>query len=439
MTISNPTPDTQAILLLCGSLGRADASTVKPLDLCEFEVLAERLVLLDLAPADLLHSDSLRRLESSDPGAVSVQRLARLLERGKSLAAALEAWAERGIWVISRGDAGYPKTLRDRLGSLAPPLLHGSGDPELLSGGGLAILGSDRAEIAAVRFAARAARACTACEMQVVSGTGKGVEEAAVRAAIEAGGTVVAVSLDGLEQKAEAGPYRDALAGGRLTLVSPTAPEANTGTGTGAGGCHRCLYGLCERALVVDAGQEDGETFTGAAEDLERGWVSLFVRACGNAPEANRKLVELGGVPMGSDFAKSGWSIRHWLESAEAAAAAKRSRSGDGRSGAEKPGTGTGSFFGDGAEDCQNPFWEGEEEGDDGPQAGDLFEVVWPYLRRLLDRPKSEKEVAEALGILPSQAREWLKRAVAEKKADKLSKPVRYLRAGRQMRIVGKN
>jgi hypothetical protein len=47
----------------------------------------------------------------------------------------------------------------------------------------------------------------------------------------------------------------------------------------------------------------------------------------------------------------------------------------------------------------------------------------------MLSEPQDERSLADRLGILPGQARAWLKRALDEGKVRKLKKPVRYVAA----------
>ena len=92
-------------------------------------------------------------------------RLSELLERG-ALALAVESWTNKGLWVLSRGsDDSYPMRLKGRgRRSQAPPVLYGAGDLSLLSGGGLAIVGSREAsELWILR---RVARACAEQEFK---------------------------------------------------------------------------------------------------------------------------------------------------------------------------------------------------------------------------------------------------------------------------------
>lgn len=109
-------PDTQAILLLCGSLGRPRASE-SPLTLGEYNQVAQWLQQQQLRPADLLEpaAGSRVRLDGLPLG----ERVLSLISRGAALALAVENWTNKGLWVISRSDPSYPQRLRARCGTLS--------------------------------------------------------------------------------------------------------------------------------------------------------------------------------------------------------------------------------------------------------------------------------------------------------------------------------
>jgi predicted ArsR family transcriptional regulator len=52
---------------------------------------------------------------------------------------------------------------------------------------------------------------------------------------------------------------------------------------------------------------------------------------------------------------------------------------------------------------------------------------VEPLLLDILKEPMDEKAIAEKLGLVPTQAKMWLKRAVKDGSVRRMSKPVRYI------------
>lgn len=163
------TPDTQAILLLCGTFGRR-GSSVAPLSAAEYHALALWLHAQQMRPGDLLRPEGVAGIQLAPDAPVSPERLLALLARGGALALTVEGWSNKGLWVMSRSDSDYPQRLRARLERIAPPLLYGAGNRRLLQNGGLAIVGSRRITEDAIAFTCDIARRCAIQGIPVISG-----------------------------------------------------------------------------------------------------------------------------------------------------------------------------------------------------------------------------------------------------------------------------
>ncbi len=225
----------------------------------------------------------------------------------------LDCWVGADNWRSSsidcaRAGSGSPRSLttptravlRDRLGSWAPPVLFGSGPASLLDGGGIAIVGSREADDEAVAFTTRLAAAAAAGGSFVVSGGARGIDVAAMRAAFEAGGSVVGLVPEGVERRLREASTRSAVAGGRAVIVSPYHPSAAFSAGA-AMGRNKLIYALSDVAVVVSSTDGSGGTWTGAVEALKGGWVPVLVRDEPGVPAGNRSLVGLGAAPLSSD------------------------------------------------------------------------------------------------------------------------------------------
>ena len=107
-------------------------------------------------------------------------------------------WLEQpGHHLLRLGEPDYPAllaTLAD-----APPLLFVRGDPEALTQAALAVVGSRNPTTGGRRLASRFAADLTRCGLVVVSGLAVGIDAAAHRGALEAGGLSVAVCGTGLD------------------------------------------------------------------------------------------------------------------------------------------------------------------------------------------------------------------------------------------------
>ena len=289
--------NTKAILLLTAPLiaGRGKPS-VKPLAAGEYRRLARRLRELQRQPADLLDPGT-REIVSECRVELDSERLARLLGRGFLLSQAVERWRTRAIWVLSRADADYPRRLKQRLGEDAPPILYGGGEAAILGAGGLAVVGSRNVHEALIQYTENVGRLAASAGRSLVSGGARGIDRAAMRGALDAGGRVAGVLADGLEKAAMLREHREALMDGRLVLISPYDPAVRFQVGY-AMQRNKLIYALSDAALVVNSDYGKGGTWTGAVEQLDKlKLVPVHVRANGGMGKGLAGLRERGAKP----------------------------------------------------------------------------------------------------------------------------------------------
>ena len=290
-----PSLNTQAILLLTAPLmlGRERRSSPKPLAAGEYNRLARRLRELQRQPADLL-GESARTLLEECRLDLDRERLERLLDRGFLLSQAMERWRTRALWVTSRADPEYPPRLKKRLREQAPPVLYGCGNRTDLDTGGLAVVGSRNVDDNLIAYTEGVGQLAAGAQRTLVSGGARGIDQAAMRGALDAGGTVACVLADGLERAATRREHRNALMDGRLVLVCPYDPAAGFLVGH-AMQRNKLIYALADAALVVSAEFEKGGTWAGAVEQLDRHrFISVYVRATGEMGRGLDALLERG-------------------------------------------------------------------------------------------------------------------------------------------------
>ena len=402
--IAELSPNAQAILLLTAPLitGRGKPS-IDPLTAGEYRRLVRRLRELQREPADLLHlgADSLLKECRLD---LDSGRLERLLGRGFLLSQAVERWRARAIWVVSRADAGYPQRLKKRLGENAPPVLYGCGDASILDAGGLAVVGSRNVDDALIEYTEDVGRLAAEAHRVVVSGGARGIDQAAMRGALQAGGTVVGILADGLEKAAVRREHREALMDDRLALTCPYDPSARFNVGH-AMQRNKLIYALADAALVINSDYRKGGTWAGASEQLERlNFVPVYVRADGNAGKGLVELRRLGAKPWPN--LKTAQGLEEMLDSPSAAAC-----------GAPGPTTQL-----SGVHEESGPFavarpaeavatamtHEPHIPAHSSP-ADELFAKVTDLLDRM-DGPRTDAGVAEELQIPKKLAAAWLER-----------------------------
>jgi len=367
-----------------------------------------------MRPADLLDNAGRARLAEFQSSEIAPEVIERLLERGAALGIMAERWTSRGLWVLSRSDDAYPSRLKSYLGQAAPPLLFGAGEPRLLEPGGLAIVGSRDASEEDIAFARSVAAACASQNIAVISGGARGVDLEAMAAGFEAGGKAVGVLPDSLARNAVSARYREGLVSGRLVLVSPYDPEARWFAFT-AMERNKVIYALSDAALVVSSAAESGGTWTGAIEALDAVRVPVYVKAHGIVKEGNRKLLAHGGRP----FQEGALMDLCSLFTPVAPEPTLFTPAPVPELTAASPVSGNSQI--------PHELEPGISALETRPR--DAFEVILPDLLLALAEPGTEKNVELALGVVPAQAKAWLKRACDEGHVRRLSRPARYIAA----------
>ena len=293
-----PSQQTQATLLLCAPLVAAKVKDVAPLSTGQFNDVTAELQKLGANLTDLLEPDRCEELLKQLPPDCEPDRLRALLNRGFALSLALEKWMNGGVWIVGRDDEAYPERIKQRLKQYAPPLLYGCGERSLVERGGVAIVGSRDVDQAAIDFTQKLAEACAREKLQAISGGARGVDQLSMLSALQAGGTVVGVMADSLARATTAANARDALRDGTLTLLSPFDPEAGFNVGN-AMSRNKVIYSLADYGVVVSSGYNEGGTWSGAVEQLEKfKFVPMFVRDEPGVPEGNTRLLKMGAIGL---------------------------------------------------------------------------------------------------------------------------------------------
>lgn len=297
---------TEAILLLCGHFNANDTKNIKPLTPTEYSRLALWLHQHKYTPADLLTQKEALIEQWIDPRSdfknpITQERLQGLLGRAASMGFALEKWQQQNVQVISRASRDYPKLIREAFTDTRPPLLYCIGNTDLLKNKAIGFVGSrkivEEDKIATQGYVENA----VSQGYMIVSGAAKGVDETAMVAALEAGGTAIGIVAESLLKIATNKHYRQAIIEGRLLLISTNNPDARFSPGI-AMARNKYIYVLSKGVVVIKSGT-DGGTWTGAVENLKKKWVPLLVRNI--AEQGNQQLIQQGGLalPSGSvDF-----------------------------------------------------------------------------------------------------------------------------------------
>ncbi|MGB3191702.1 MAG: DNA-processing protein DprA [Limnoraphis sp.] len=434
MVNSTVSADTEAILLLCASFGENRQTEPQPLTLREYNLLAKWLQENQMRPQDLLDKNIQIDLQNLHNDKLDPNRIQALLERGAMLAFAVEKWTNQGVWIIGRGDGKYPQFLKQRLKHSAPAILYGVGEIELLSKGGLAVVGSRDIDDEAVEYTQKIARICAEEKIQIISGGAKGVDQASMLGILEAGGTAIGVLADSLLKAATLGKYRDSIREGQLTLISTYDPSAGFSVGN-AMGRNKYIYALANYALVISSSVGKGGTWAGAIEALKKmKEVPLWVRMEDNVPEGNQQLVEQGAKP----FRLIEWNdyLHNFLlkppelvlQNIEDKNEQEEEKPSENQSNLEENVETHPAEIEDKLSDNESTSEENplvEEPISSVSPAEEIYQAVLPILLKHLQEQLDDKSLAERLDVKIGQLQEWLKKAVAEDKVKKLKKPAK--------------
>jgi predicted Rossmann fold nucleotide-binding protein DprA/Smf involved in DNA uptake len=296
MTAARLSDDTLATVLVCAGLG-AQRGAATPLSHKEWNGLVRSLIRASWRPGDLMRWGVAAAREALALDVELADRLDDLLGQAVLVAAELERLTGAGIGVLSRADESYPTRWRSRLREQAPPLLFVAGPASLLERGGIAAVGSRDVDDTGAAFARAVGHGAARTGSPMISGGARGVDREAMFGSLEAGGEAVGIMPDGLGRALRSPDVRRSVAEEQLVLVSPHRPDAGFKIWR-AMDRNKLIYALADVAIVISSDEGRGGTWAGATENLRNDWSPLFVRAGNCIPGGNRRLIELGALPL---------------------------------------------------------------------------------------------------------------------------------------------
>ena len=301
--------------------------------------------------------------------------------------------------------------------------------------GGIAVVGSRDASEDDLAFTERLGRDAAGQGIAVVSGGARGVDQHAMLGAVGNEGVAVGVLADSLLRSTISARYRKHVASGRLILISPFNPEARFNVGN-AMNRNRYVYCLSDAAVVISSKTGKGGTWSGAIEDLEAGWVPLWVKRSPDAGSGNSELVARGARWLSEDPGFLGCLVKgdqaslrhegqaHGLPSPEEMQSSTSTTESRPPAppvvGNERPVTGLRN------ESAPKPSPATPAI----PESLGFYELFLVRLAELAsEAPLRPDEICERLDdVEKSQVKKWLQRGVSDGEIEKLARPVRYRR-----------
>ncbi len=167
---------------------------------------------------------------------------------------------EAGAVLVPLTDPAYPPRLREIFDP--PPLLFARGRLELLETLMLAIVGTRRPTAYGTAAAGRLARDLASAGLTIVSGMARGIDTAAHKAALEAGGDTVAVFGCGVDELYPAENRKLAAQIAEKGLIISEFPMAAPPYPQNFPVRNRIISGLSLGVLVVEGGEYSGSAIT---------------------------------------------------------------------------------------------------------------------------------------------------------------------------------
>ena len=209
------------------------------------------------------------------------------------------AWADQpGQHILTLADDAYPQALLEIADP--PSLLYVRGNPALLRKRGLAMVGSRNATPQGLQTAENFARTLAGKGLAIVSGLALGIDAAAHRGALAAGGETIAVIGTGADRIYPARNKELALAIAERGAIVSEFPLGTPSIASNFPRRNRIISGLSRGVLVVEAAPESGSLITArlAAEQGREVFAipgsihSPVARGCHKLIKQGAKLVE---------------------------------------------------------------------------------------------------------------------------------------------------
>ena len=190
---------------------------------------------------------------------------------------------------ITRVSDGYPLLLRKKLGAEAPGCLWAKGDIALLERPAVALVGSRALQPENAAFARKVGQEAAKQGYVLVSGNAVGADRTAQDACLEAGGSVISVVADRLdEKKAQPNVLYISEDGYDQSFSAQRAISRN-----------RVIHCLAQRTFVAQCALGKGGTWDGTVKNLRNNWSPVFCYRDGSA--AMEELLQMGAVAVDCD------------------------------------------------------------------------------------------------------------------------------------------
>lgn len=209
----------------------------------------------------------------------------------------VEELISQGYDILPITHPNYPRLLKDNLKYNSPTVIYIKGNPSLLQGPSIAIVGSRNANENSLIFTDNITKKATEENKVIVSGFAKGVDRAALDSALEANGKSIIVLPQGIMTFASGfKQYFKHIAQGRVLVMSSFAPKAPWSVEF-AMARNPIIYGMASEIFVAQS-DDKGGTWSGAIDGLRKNR-RIYVRYPENGERnANMLLIQKGALAL---------------------------------------------------------------------------------------------------------------------------------------------
>ena len=304
MTVT--TKDNLAQIILCSDLGydpNEEKTLVRPFSAAAWNKLEAKLTALNYMPSVFLNENLADVARELGLKAEEEEHIKKLLLRADKLGAEIERLAEMKIFITTRTSENYPSKLLRVMGKAAPVVLYLCGEMSLIEKQTTAIIGSRTATESETDYAAKHARISAQNGVTVISGGAKGIDTIAKEAALKAGGNVVTFVSDSMTKYIQ--DNVSYILWDKMLVLSAFNPDAAF-RGYNALERNKYIYASSDYAVVVSSGNGTGGSYKGAEYCLKHKLTKLYIKDDAAAPEGNKKLIALGGLPVNESHERLG-------------------------------------------------------------------------------------------------------------------------------------
>ncbi len=268
----------QGFLLLTSPMGNPER---KVLTVSQLRILASRV---KMAEKDTVS----RQLQEKDLLALGyrpemAQHILGLLEEEELLHHYCLRAQKQGCQPLTWVTDGYPRRLRQCLREETPGCIWAKGDLSLLTQPKVALVGSRDLLGVNRRFAQEVGRQAALQGYVLVSGNARGADQAAQNACLRAGGRVISIIADRLEEKqTKENMLYLSEDGYDLPFSAQRAISRN-----------RLIHAMSDMTFVAQCSQQKGGTWDGTSKNLRHGWSRVY--CFGDGSPAALLLQQMGG------------------------------------------------------------------------------------------------------------------------------------------------